>query len=95
MAKPEEKTKKVKKPTALKRDLQNEKRRLINRAFKANIRTVTRKFETNLQSGDADAIKTSLNDVYSVMDKAVSKGIYNKNKASRSKARLTARAVAS
>lgn len=90
MAKAVEK-KKVKTPTAQKRDIQNEKRRLINKSFKAGVRTAIRKLETDLVSGDADSIKENLNQVYSQMDKAVKRGIFTQNKASRSKARLSAR----
>jgi small subunit ribosomal protein S20 len=88
------KKKKVKRPTALKRDIQNEKKRKINHGFKSKVRTAVRKFETDLQAGEAEAIKASLNDVYSMMDKAVGKGVFSSNKAGRTKARLTVRAMA-
>ena len=94
MAKVEAKKAKVKRPTALKRDIQNEKKRDINRSFKATVRTAVRKLETDLEAGNADAAKVNLSSVYSLMDKAVSKGVYTKNKVSRSKARLTARVMA-
>jgi small subunit ribosomal protein S20 len=94
MAKEEEKIKKVKRPTPLKRDLQNEKRRLINKAFRSSVRTAIRRFEECEAKKDAAAIKESLSDVYSIMDKGVKKGIYKQNTASRTKARLTARAAA-
>jgi small subunit ribosomal protein S20 len=94
MAKEAKKEKKVKRPTPLKRDIQNEKRRLRNKSFKSSIRSTIRKFEESLPKGDAAAIKESLNEVYSMMDKGVKRGIYKLNKASRTKARLTARAAA-
>ncbi|MGZ3634182.1 MAG: 30S ribosomal protein S20 [Parachlamydiaceae bacterium] len=89
-----EEAKKVKVPTALKRDLQNEKKRQRNRAFKASVRTVVRGYEEALKQGDAEAQKQHLSQVFSVYDKAAKRGVYSKNKANRSKARLAARIVA-
>ena len=94
MAKEEAKKKKVKRPTALKRDIQNEKKRAINRSFKATVRTAVRKLESEIKAGTSEARQEALSSVYSLMDKAIAKGVYKKNKVSRSKARLTARVVA-
>jgi len=94
MAKEPAKKAKVKRPTPLKRDLQNEKRRLLNKAFKSSVRTSVRDFEAAIAKGDAAKIKEQLDDVYSMMDKGVKRGIYKINKASRTKARLAARAAA-
>lgn len=89
-----EEVKKVKRPTALKRDIQNEKRRLRNKAFKSQVRTAIRQFEEILSKGEPEAVKEKLNTVYSLMDKGVKKGVFKINKASRTKSRLTARSVA-
>lgn len=86
-----EPAKKVKVPTALKRDLQNERKRQRNRAFKATVRTVIRGFEEALKNDDAEAKKQHLSNVFSALDKAAKRGVYTKNKANRSKARLAAR----
>ncbi len=86
--------KKEKRPTALKRDLQNEKRRLRNKTFKSRVRTAIRHFEESLSKEDPSLRQNCLNEVYSLMDKGVSKGVFKLNKASRTKARLTARALA-
>lgn len=83
--------KKIKRPTALKRDIQSKKRRLRNKTFKSSVRTAIRKFESSLIQGDAASTKEALNDVYSLMDKGVKKGVFKLNKASRTKSRLTAR----
>lgn len=93
MAKQEE-NKKVKRPTALKRDLQHEKRRLSNKMYKSRIRTTVRSFQETLSKGDEGATKASLNEVYSLLDKCVKKGVLKVNKASRTKSRLAARAAA-
>lgn len=87
----EEKETKVKRPTAKKRDIQNEKRRLRNRAFKASVRTAIRKYETSLSSKDKTSIQDALSCVYSHMDKGVKNGVFKLNKANRTKARLAAR----
>ena len=88
------KTVKTRRPTAEKRDLQSEKRRMRNRAFKSRVRTVTRSFDEVLSKGDAAQIQENLSLVYSMMDKGVKQGVYKANKASRTKARLAARAAA-
>lgn len=83
---------KVKKPSALKRDLQNEKKRLRNRSYRASVLTSIRTLESSLTQKDApEAVKTKLNAIYSLMDKGVKSGIFKPNKAARTKARLTAR----
>jgi len=85
---------KKKRPTAEKRMLQNEKKRLINKAFKSRVRTAMHSFDESLQGDDAATIQSCLNEVYSLMDKAVSRNISKKNEASRVKARATAKASA-
>ena len=93
MAKDSEPKKKTKRPTALKRDIQNKKRRMENRVFKSSVRTAIRRFEDCLVKGDAATINESLSAVYSLMDKGVKKGVFKTNKASRTKARLAAKAA--
>jgi len=88
----EEKAKK-KRPTAVKRMVQSEKRREQNKAFKSRVRTAIRRFEASLTKGDQAQIDQSLSSVYSLVDKAVKLGIFKLNKASRTKSRLTAKAA--
>lgn len=95
MAKQEEKVvKKVKRPTALKRDLQNSKRRLNNKVYKSRVRTAIRSLDESIEKGDQAATTLKLNEVYSILDKCAKNGIYKVNKVSRTKSRLAARAVA-
>ncbi len=95
MASPAEtKQPKARRPTALKRAIQSEKRNLRNSAFKSQVRTAMRHFQEASKAGDSAAITARLNEVYSLMDKGVKKGIYNINKASRTKSRATQRLVA-
>jgi small subunit ribosomal protein S20 len=86
MANDKDKKTKVKRPTALKRDLQNEKRRLQNKAFRSRVNTVIKA----LTSATTD-LAPKLNAVYSMMDKGVKKGVFTKNKANRFKSRITKR----
>lgn len=96
MAKQEDKkaVKKVKRPSALKRDLQSEKRRLSNRIYKSRVRTAIRSFDEAAAKGDAAVTTAKLNEAYSILDKCVKTGVFTINKASRTKSRLAARAVA-
>lgn len=83
---------KTKRPSALKRDLQNQKRRLRNRSFQASVLTAVRSLESSLnQKESPDAVKQKLNKIYSLMDKGVKKGIYKPQKAARTKSRLSTR----
>lgn len=93
--KPEPKTNNNKKrPSALKRNLQSQKRRQRNRSLQASILTAIRGFESSLAQKQApEAVKEKLNLVYSLVDKAVKKGVYKPQKAARTKSRLTARSA--
>jgi small subunit ribosomal protein S20 len=85
---------KEKRPSALKRDLQNEKRRLANRSYRAQVLTAIRGFEQAVEKKEAaESVKSKLDEIFSLMDRGVKKGIYKIAKASRTKARLHARAV--
>lgn len=94
MAKEEKVKKKEKRPTAIKRDLQSERRRQSNRIYKSRIRTAIRSFEDVIPKGDQAITTEKLNEAYSILDKCVQKGVIKLNKASRTKSRLAARAVA-
>lgn len=94
---PKEKKKaegKVKQPSAKKRDLQNEKRRLRSRSCRAEILTSIRSLEAAVSKKESpDTIKTKLSEIYSLMDKSVKKGIFKIQKAARTKSRLAARCL--
>lgn len=95
MAKEGEKKKELpaRRPSAQKRVLQSEKHRLRNREHKSRVRTAIRGFDETLTKGNNEAIQEKLSEVYSLMDKGVKAGVFKPNKASRTKARLAARAV--
>lgn len=89
----EDKKGKVKRPSALKRDIQNSKRRLINKSFQNKVKSAIRSLEQTIgKKEEQAAVQEKLNEVYSLMDKGVKRGVFKQNKANRTKSRLTARA---
>jgi small subunit ribosomal protein S20 len=90
----EEKKGKERRPKALKRDLQSEKRRLQNRGEKSRIKSAVRAFDESRLKKDESSTAALLNTVYSLLDKSVKKGVFKQNKADRTKSRLAARALA-
>ncbi len=89
MAEEKEKKKaKEKRPTALKRDLQSERRRVANRSYKAEVNTAIRLLKESLLKKDTATTKAQLAEVYSLVDKGVKTGVFKPNKASRTKSRL-------
>ena len=87
-----EKTAAVKRPSALKRDLQNEKRRLRNRSFRSSVSTAIRSLDESLsQKVGPEAIKAKLQEIYSIVDKGVKGGVFKPRKGARTKSRLSAR----
>ena len=70
-------SKRKKRPTALKRDIRNAKRRELNKAFKSRIKTAMRSFETALK--EKSGVAEGLQEIYSMMDKAVKRNIFKLN----------------
>jgi small subunit ribosomal protein S20 len=96
MAEEQKQEKKTKRPSAQKRDIQSQKRRLKNRAFKSSVRTAIRSLDEMIAKKDQASLHTKLNDIYSILDKGVKLGVLKLNQASRTKSRLAARtAIAS
>jgi len=73
----------------IKRNKQNETRRLRNKAVKSEIKTRVKSAVASAEAGtpDADATKLAIKRI----DKAASKGIIHKNQAARRKSRLMKR----
>src|SRR5262245_30247766 len=76
--------------SAAKRQLQSEKRRLQNKAVRSHIRTAIRSFHQALSQESNELCFAALKNIHSLVDKAVVKGVFKLNKASRVQARLTA-----
>ena len=84
----EEKKGKERRPQAKKRDIQNAKHRLHNRAFKSKSSGAMRSLRTSIASKDASS-KEQLKALYSIMDKGVKTGLFKLNKANRIKSKLS------
>ena len=78
----------------IKRNRQNEKRRLRNKAVKSSLKTAIRKFNEATASGDAESATALLRDASRKLDKAVSKGVIHKNQAANRKSAMAKRAAA-
>lgn len=90
----DEEKKKTRRPTALKRDMRNNKHRLINKSFKSSARTTERLFEEALESKNKSKIQEALKQIYSAADKGLKRGVYKPNKAARIKARAHQKTLA-
>ena len=77
--------------SAKKRVRQNEKRRVINRARKSQIKTQIKRFETVLSSGDLEAAGEQYRLVAQKLDKVASTSTMHKRTAARKKSRLAKR----
>jgi small subunit ribosomal protein S20 len=77
--------------SAEKRMRQNERRRVINRSSRAQLRTSIKKLRSALAGGDAKEMNSLLPATVSEIDKAVQKGALHRNAAARHKSRLTTR----
>ena len=75
--------------SAIKRNRQNEKRRMRNRAVRSEMKTHT-KAAVASATGEADT-EESLKTAIKQIDKAAAKGVIHKNKAARDKSRLVKR----
>lgn len=75
--------------SALKRDRQNKKKYLRNKAVKTRVKSAVK--DVRLAEGEKskEAILISLNAAKSVIDKAAKKGVIHKNTAARKIARLS------
>lgn len=73
----------------MKRNTQNEKRRLANAAFKSGLKTALKAVEVAVENKDKEAATKALAGAYKKLDKAVAKGIHNKNFVARNKSRLS------
>ena len=78
----------------IKRNRQNEKRRLRNKAVKSSLKTAVRKFRETVEAGDAEQAGALMRDASRALDKAASKGVIHKNQAANRKSAI-ARQLAS
>lgn len=77
--------------SARKRVLVNERRRLRNRHYRSTSRTLVRRAEAEIASGDIEAAEEAVNQAIQTLDRTADKGIIHKNNAARRKSRLMAK----
>ncbi|MFI5916589.1 30S ribosomal protein S20 [Dactylosporangium sp. NPDC051541] len=73
----------------IKRNRQNEKRRLRNKSVKSSLKTAIRKFHEATAAGDNETAVALLQDASRKLDKAASKGVIHKNQAANRKSAIT------
>ena len=78
----------------IKRNRQNEERRLRNKAVKSELKTLIRKFRTAAEAGNADEAVAAHRVAARKLDKAASKGVIHKNQAANRKSGIAARVKA-
>ncbi len=78
----------------IKRNRQNEKRRVRNRVFRGRARTYVAKARTAIDDGSMDDAKAAVMTAVSELDRAAEKGVIHKNNAARRKSRLMKRLAA-
>ena len=74
--------------SAIKRNRQNEKRRLRNRVYRGSTRTQIKKARMMIASGDKENAAAEVNEAIKKLDRAAAKGVIHKNNAARRKSRL-------
>lgn len=74
--------------SALKRNRQNARRRLVNQMNRRKLRTQIKKLRSAIASGQAPAARALLPATFSLIDKSVQKGVIKANTARRYKSRL-------
>jgi small subunit ribosomal protein S20 len=72
----------------IKRNRQNEKKRVRNRVYRGKARTFVQKARTAVESGDKKAAQEATSEAIKKLDKAAQKGVIHKNNAARRKSRL-------
>jgi small subunit ribosomal protein S20 len=78
----------------IKRNRQNEKRRLRNRVYRGSARIAVRDARSAMDAGNAEETRAAVLGALSALDKAAEKGVIHRNNASRRKGRLMKRLAA-
>lgn len=76
--------------SAMKRMLQNEKRRLHNRRYVSGSRTAVKKARVAIAKGDHAVAEEAVRSACAHLDRAAQKGVIHQNNAARRKSRLMA-----
>ena len=75
--------------SAIKKAKQAVKRNLLNKSVRSTIKTIERKVESVITSGNKEEAGKALIEASKVLQKAASKGVIHKNNAARQISRLT------
>ena len=75
----------------IKRNKQNEKRRLRNRVYRGSARIAVRAARSAMESENAEETRVAVLQAISALDKAAEKGVIHRNNAARRKGRLMKR----
>jgi len=75
--------------SAIKKAKQAVKKNLLNKSVRSNIKTIERKVESVITSGNKEEAGKTLIEAMKVLQKAASKGVIHKNNAARQISRLT------
>jgi small subunit ribosomal protein S20 len=75
----------------IKRNRQNEKRRVRNRVYRGRARTYIKQARQTIEEGDIEEARQKAMLAISALDRAASKGVIHKNNAARRKSRLMKR----
>ncbi|MFC0039069.1 30S ribosomal protein S20 [Actinomadura rayongensis] len=78
----------------IKRNKQNEKARLRNKAVKSELKTAIRKFREAADAGDVEKAVAAQQYAARKLDKAASKGVIHKNQAANRKSAIAKQAAA-
>ena len=77
--------------SALKRNRQNQRRRLINQMNRQKLKTQIKKLKTAISEGKSDEAQAMLGKTFSLIDKSAQKGVITANTARRHKSRMNRR----
>ena len=80
--------------SAKKRARTSEKSRLLNASARSRLRTYIKKVLLAVAKGDVETAQAAFREATPVIDSAVTKGLIHRNKAARSKSRLSVRVKA-
>ncbi|MGR3952200.1 MAG: 30S ribosomal protein S20 [Chlamydia sp.] len=86
--------KKVKRPTQQKRQIQNEKQRLINKGIRTRVKTAMKSYAVALSEKNSDTSQNALSLFFSLVDKAAKHGVFKQNKADRMKSKMASKLAA-
>ncbi|MFI7427569.1 30S ribosomal protein S20 [Micromonospora sp. NPDC049836] len=75
----------------IKRNRQNEKRRLRNKSVKSSLKTAIRKFNEAAEAGDTETAAVLMREAARKLDKAASKGVIHANQAANRKSAIAKR----